>query len=663
MNWFSLKVKNRLIDYIIRTLSVVVVLSLICIAGNFIWVALPLFMDPTSELKNEYQLNNFNNQDGTPAKIGFIPDQAVLFIISDKGGVSFLDLETKQIIASRPLRPGFDDPPLELTLNSKNQIGVFYADQQAYLLEPTISADGQPSLTVLQDFTITKPSEIKLAKAVWQNGKFGLLVVYNNLQAELWQTNNRQTFAGDIIQETARFNFEPKSKQPTDILLNADAEVIYIIDQQGLVENWRVKEGQLDFNWIERVSSHRIMSSQFVFGDISLFLSLDDGSKLLVSPAPTATDRAQGSFLQFRQVIPPQDIPFFDSLKHTQINRNIIGQYAQDKIRFIYTTTGRRLLDLESKFPIVDYTVDVYQENLAILTDQQTVELHEVKIPFPEASLKSFFGKLFYENYPAESYTWQSSASQDDFEPKLSFIPLIIGSLKGTFYAMLMVIPLSVLGAIYLSQFAAPKLRQIFKPIIEITSSMPSVVIGFLAALWLAPNLERHFLAFLLFWPTFLLVHFVVYQLQYSKPLLRFKESLEGWEFLLALPSMLASIIIANYISDYLHHSYFSDGFVNWLFSSFDVRYEQQNAIVTAMALGFAAMPLIFTIVDDALNTVPEYLKAGSLALGASRWETVLRIVVPTASPGIFAALILGASRAIGETMDCAHGKRQYPHY
>jgi phosphate transport system permease protein len=67
--------------------------------------------------------------------------------------------------------------------------------------------------------------------------------------------------------------------------------------------------------------------------------------------------------------------------------------------------------------------------------------------------------------------------------------------------------------------------------------------------------------------------------------------------------------------------------------------------------MGFAVIPIIFAISEDALTTVPRNLVAGSLALGASRWQTVLRVVLPTASPGIFSAIMVGFGRAIGETM------------
>ena len=80
--------------------------------------------------------------------------------------------------------------------------------------------------------------------------------------------------------------------------------------------------------------------------------------------------------------------------------------------------------------------------------------------------------------------------------------------------------------------------------------------------------------------------------------------------------------------------------------------YDQRNCLVVGLAMGFAVIPIIFTIAEDAFSNVPASLTAASLALGASRWQTAVRVVVlPTASPGVFSAVMIGFGRAVGETM------------
>src|SRR5262245_66202688 len=79
--------------------------------------------------------------------------------------------------------------------------------------------------------------------------------------------------------------------------------------------------------------------------------------------------------------------------------------------------------------------------------------------------------------------------------------------------------------------------------------------------------------------------------------------------------------------------------------------YKQRNAIIVGVAMGFAVIPIIFAIAEDAFSNVPRNLVSGSLALGANRWQTVTRVVLPTASPGIFSGVMVGFGRAVGETM------------
>jgi len=88
-----------------------------------------------------------------------------------------------------------------------------------------------------------------------------------------------------------------------------------------------------------------------------------------------------------------------------------------------------------------------------------------------------------------------------------------------------------------------------------------------------------------------------------------------------------------------------------WLTQRLGLSYEQRNSLVVSLAMGFAVIPIIFTIAEDALSNVSCHLVLAARALGANKWETAVRIVLPTASPGIFSAIMIGLGRAVGETM------------
>jgi phosphate transport system permease protein len=271
--------------------------------------------------------------------------------------------------------------------------------------------------------------------------------------------------------------------------------------------------------------------------------------------------------------------------------------------------------------------------------------------PHPESTLKSLFGKIWYEGYAAPEYVWQSTGGTDDFEAKFSLTPLIFGTLKGTLYALLFAIPLALLGALYASQFMHPTLKGIVKPTVEIMAALPSVVLGFLAGLWLAPLVEQVVPGlFLMPIVTTLLILIAVFCWRFVPIGVR-RRVRAGTEVSLLIPIVILGGWISFQLGGVIERLLLSGDYRGWLLSVLGLTYDQRNSLVVGFAMGFAVIPIIFTIAEDSLANVPQHLVAGSLALGATRWQTALRIVLPTASPGIFSAIMIGFGRAVGETM------------
>ena len=124
-----------------------------------------------------------------------------------------------------------------------------------------------------------------------------------------------------------------------------------------------------------------------------------------------------------------------------------------------------------------------------------------------------------------------------------------------------------------------------------------------------------------------------------------------GTELALILPLLLVAGWLATLISPAVEASAFGGDARGWIQNVLGLTYDQRNCLVVGIAMGFAVIPIIFTIAEDAFSSVPASLSAASLALGASRWQTAVRIVLPTASPGVFSAIMVGFGRAVGETM------------
>jgi phosphate transport system permease protein len=124
-----------------------------------------------------------------------------------------------------------------------------------------------------------------------------------------------------------------------------------------------------------------------------------------------------------------------------------------------------------------------------------------------------------------------------------------------------------------------------------------------------------------------------------------------GAEILVLVPVVGVAIAIALRLGGLLESALLDGDYRAWLGSALGITFDQRNSVVVGIAMGFAVVPVIFTIAEDSLANVGRQLRAGSLALGATQWQTALRVVVPSASPGIFSAVMIGFGRAVGETM------------
>jgi phosphate transport system permease protein len=175
-----------------------------------------------------------------------------------------------------------------------------------------------------------------------------------------------------------------------------------------------------------------------------------------------------------------------------------------------------------------------------------------------------------WEGYDKPEYIWQPVGTIH----KYNIVPLLVGSLKISLIAIVLAVPLSIGAAIYVSQLASPRLKEILKPVIELLAGIPSVVLGFFALLVMASVMQSIF----------------------------------GYETRL-------------------------------------------NSFLAGTALSLAVIPIIFSISEDALTSVPRSYSHAALALGASKWQAAFQIVLPAALPGVFAATVLGFGRALGETM------------
>lgn len=312
-------------------------------------------------------------------------------------------------------------------------------------------------------------------------------------------------------------------------------------------------------------------------------------------------------------------------------------------------------------YNVVNAAISGKYHRLVVLDSANKLHFFQIDDPHADSSWKALFSKIWYEGAPEPKWEWQSTGGSDDFEPKYSLVPLIFGTFKGTFYAMLFALPIALLAALYTSQFLDPRFRSIVKPTMEIMASLPSVVLGFLGAIYIAPIIEKEIPSFILLAVGLPLIAAIT-GFFWSRLPIRYRKLIHpGWEWIVFVPLLLVSSwgffqlgsvveSIAFVVTDPATGQKTAD-FGAWWTATTGNSFDQRNSVVVGFMMGFAIIPIIFTIADDALSNIPAQLITASMACGASRWQTAVRVVLPTASPGIFSAIMIGLGRAVGETM------------
>ncbi len=437
----------------------------------------------------------------------------------------------------------------------------------------------------------------------------------------------------------------------TGLLMTPDLRHILAMTEDHRLRYYTIEEGELKLTEeIKQVAGegNRVTHFQFLLGNSSVLIGSSDG---VIAQWFPVRDENNEYHMQRVRSFQFDKAAAISTMVGEQRRKGIIAATENGQVGFFYTTAERTLLEQPvTDLPIVKLALSPRGDTLLAEDTMGRFHLFRIKNEHPEISWDALWGEIWYEGYPEPDYIWQSSAATNDFEPKFSLVPLSFGTLKAAFYAMLFAMPLAIMGAIFTAQFMAPKMRTMVKPTIEIMEALPTVILGFLAGLWLAPFLESHLpgvFSMLMIMPlAFLVTAYLLYKLP-----TRHKNRIQGWEAMILIPVVIIFGWISIALSAPMENAFFDGNMQRWMDREFGIRYPQRNAMVVGFAMGFAVIPTIFSIAEDAIFSVPQHLIRGSLALGASRWQTLVRVVLPTASPAIFSAVMMGFGRAVGETM------------
>ncbi|QIA62616.1 ABC transporter permease subunit [Vibrio astriarenae] len=389
---------------------------------------------------------------------------------------------------------------------------------------------------------------------------------------------------------------------------------------------------------------HLATDMTFLAGAFSLLITHQDG---LVSQWFEVIEDEQRQLALIRDFKLASEL---ELLLPDTYRKGFFSFYRNGTLQSHYTTSEKLVLFERAYEQAPELVTMSSNEKFVLAYSKNKIDVALVNNPHPEISFSSLWQEVWYESYPEPAYVWQTTAGSDNFEPKFSLSPIVFGTLKAAVFAMLFAVPIAVLGAIYTAYFMSPQMRKVVKPSVELMEAFPTVIIGFLAGLWFAPIVETYLpavISLLIFLP---LSTILVGGLWHCLPRKVLDDMPNGWHALILMPAIIVIVTVLIWFSGEIEMWLF-DGDVRRVLADYGISYDQRNALVVGFAMGFAVIPTIFTIAEDAIFSVPKHLSDGSLALGATPWQTLVYVVLLTASPGIFSAVMMGLGRAVGETM------------
>ncbi len=663
--------KDRAASYGVAIGGLSVVIAIVLIFFYLMYVVLPLFSSASVERVAEYEMPG---EGGASLYLAMEEQAEIGFRLTKTGNAHFFNTHNGELI---------DDIALEIPPGG--EISSFAAGEQEATRLALGFTNGS-ALVIRHIYKVTYPNDKRLITPaivyplgeepleIDESAEALIHVAFQESEEEatlVAQTQDGRLLLTHFAKEESFTDDPPELERQQVVLDSPETEVLkllldkeqrnlYIVTIDGGLIHVDVSDKE-DPQQVQKLhlvdAGLQITSVQFLTGDISLLVG--DSSGRVVQWFSVRDERGNEVLtpirdfsLQSRSATNSENKSAISGIASEHSRKGFVAADKRGRLA-IYHTTAEHLLFDEQASDVAIGKVAVAPRANAILAEdiEGRLSFWQVDNEHPEISWTSLWGKVWYESYEEPVYSWQSSSASNDFEPKLSITPLVYGTIKAAFYAMLLAMPLAIMGAIYTAYFMAPRMRRIVKPSIETMEALPTVILGFLAGLWLAPLMEANLpgifslliivpvgvLAFAFVW------HHLPSRIRHCVP--------EGWDAALLLPVILLLGAFSFGLSEPLEALLFGGDMRAWLQSELGVGFDQRNALVVGLAMGFAVIPTIFSITEDAVFSVPKHLSDGSLALGATPWQTLVFVVILTASPGIFSAVMIGMGRAVGETM------------
>ncbi|MBL0445235.1 ABC transporter permease subunit [Aeromonas veronii] len=653
------RIKDKLAKYGVTTGGALVLVALLLIFFYLLYVVKPIFNGASMEPATSFTLPVA----GKTAWLGMEEQNEIGYRFSDKGQVNFFALQgDDKIKVGQSLgqaQVAGDISTATTPAPGQKLIAYGFADGKALVVQPAFKVSYPNDVRVIEpslkypfgeEPVVIDPQGKALQRMVFEatKDKMATAAVTEDGRGVMTVMSGEENFiSGEIEWSSENYTIPSLPRHVDQMLLTPNLRILFVRQGNRL--------SVYDIHNLSEISLRNVLEINATNANVTRVELLAGASSLLVGNDNGVISQwfevAKDGKRQFTQIRDFKGDGAVDLLTPEHFRKGFISADKDGIISFFHATGETKLLTETIEGGELSALAISPRHNALLMQQGDTFKLFTVENDHPEVTWSALWQKVWYEGYPEPQYVWQSTSASNDFEAKLSLVPLSFGTLKAAFYALLFAVPLGIAGAIYTAYFMSPGMRKFVKPTIEIMEALPTVILGFLAGLWLAPIVEDYLpgiFMMLVMLPMGMLLaallwHLLPDTLKQSVP--------EGSQAVLLIPVVILIGWMALTLSPVVENAFFGGDTRSWLTNVMGIKFDQRNSLVVGIAMGFAVIPTIFSIAEDAVFSVPKHLTQGSLALGATPWQTLSRVVILTASPGIFSAVMMGLGRAVGETM------------
>jgi phosphate transport system permease protein len=660
------QLKNTLAQWLITIGGISVLFTLVLIFLYLLYVIKPIFESATIEPVGQFEIST-----SSPTLSAGIDElKEIAFQITEQGDINFY-----QLVKSAAHEKGTLVLSEKLLSDDKTLINVVNSGIEKKLL---IDSDGDMQLIAAKFFSnfdsgtreiipsVTYPlgeksiavdesGEVLTELSFGMNDEKAVFVAFTQDQ-RLIKTSliAEDDFTYDSAYETIYQEIDFPANHVNEILVTPDMGLAFVrSDDQVFVfdlsdeDEVKLKATIIPSLEQTRTKPHHVTAMALLSGSSSILLGSSAGE--VTQWFEVATDDGR----QFKNVrtFNVSDTEAVTQIHTEQFRKSFYTLTTSGNMGVFYTTSEADLWrgQLTTAEPSV-FAISPRADGLVVI-DENQLKIFSVENEHPEVTWSALWEEVWYEGYPEPEYIWQSTSGSDDFEGKFSLVPITFGTMKAAMYAMLFAVPIALSAAIYTAYFMTPGMRRKVKPTIELMEALPTVILGFLAGLWLAPIIENYLPAIAMLLIMLPLSVFVTAFAWHKLPKDMKNIIPETWAPIILLPVLLIAGGSAFLLSPFFETLFFGGDVRQYITNDLGIDFDQRNSLVVGLAMGFAVIPTIFSMAEDAIFSVPKHLTSGSLALGATQWQTLAKVVLLTASPGIFSAVMMGLGRAVGETM------------